>query len=174
MGLYALLTNRLPFDAPDIPALFKLIKRGRFSVPGFVPSDAKDLICRMLTVNPAERISIAQIKKHKWFLNGRDEQPVACKSTESTAVAFVAQSAVPAKMSDNAAPAKKPDNDQPMTVPMKSPSIARYYKSVKVLTVRPAASAVLVRKVLGDSVCHLSMSCKSFSRMSTSILLPSC
>jgi 5'-AMP-activated protein kinase catalytic alpha subunit len=66
--LYALLCNQLPFDSDTIQELFRLIKRGQYSVPGFVSDDAKDLIRRMLTVDPTKRISIAEIRKHPWFV----------------------------------------------------------------------------------------------------------
>jgi serine/threonine protein kinase len=36
-------------------------------MPAFLPNPAQDLINRMLTVDPAKRITIAQIKEHKWY-----------------------------------------------------------------------------------------------------------
>lgn len=74
--LYALLTGCLPFDVPNCTSLrwkeelVKLIKQGRFEVPRFISPDAKDLIGKMLTVIPGKRITIAEIRKHRWFLNG--------------------------------------------------------------------------------------------------------
>jgi len=72
--LYALLTITLPFDAPTIPELFKLIKQGRYTVPGHVSADAKDLVARMLTVDPKCRISVDGIRRHKWFCDGCEEE----------------------------------------------------------------------------------------------------
>jgi 5'-AMP-activated protein kinase catalytic alpha subunit len=72
--LYALLTIRLPFDAPNIPDLFRLIKKGSYTVPGYVSADAKDLISRMLTIDPKDRISVAEIKQHKWFSVGLQKE----------------------------------------------------------------------------------------------------
>lgn len=65
--LYALLTQALPFDSPYPWELKRLIKKGRFSVPGFVSEDAKDLIGRILTVDRGQRMSIADIREHRWF-----------------------------------------------------------------------------------------------------------
>merc|ERR1712072_1633865 len=68
--LYALLTNTLPFLAPSIPELFRVIKRGRWKAPYFMSADAEDLIRMMLTVKPDDRISIAEVRKHRWFAPG--------------------------------------------------------------------------------------------------------
>jgi serine/threonine protein kinase len=65
--LYALLCNQLPFDAANMGDLFKLIKRGHYRVPGFVSSEAKDLLAKMLNVDRTQRITIDAIKEHPWF-----------------------------------------------------------------------------------------------------------
>ena len=36
-------------------------------MPSYLSPDAKDLISRMLIVNPIQRITIAEIRKHPWF-----------------------------------------------------------------------------------------------------------
>lgn len=65
--LYALLAGCLPFDADAIPELFKLIKSGEYSIPGFFSREASDLVRRMLSVDPKQRISIAEIQEHPWL-----------------------------------------------------------------------------------------------------------
>lgn len=74
--LYALLCNQLPFDADNIGDLKKLIKRGRYHVPGYVSSEAKDLIAQMLNVDRTQRISIEGIKKHSWFAQDLPPDPL--------------------------------------------------------------------------------------------------
>jgi BR serine/threonine kinase len=64
--LYALLSGTLPFDDPSIRNLMRKVKRGKFVMPDFHFS-LKDLISKMLTVDPASRIRIADIKKHDAF-----------------------------------------------------------------------------------------------------------
>ena len=59
--LFALLTGRLPFDDEDIRALLHKVKIGKFNMPQELPSDAKDLIRRMLEVNPAKRITVSSL-----------------------------------------------------------------------------------------------------------------
>lgn len=66
--LYALLCGSLPFDDESIPSLFKKIKSGMYSLPSHLGSDTRDLVPRMLVVDPMKRITIPDIKKHRWFL----------------------------------------------------------------------------------------------------------
>lgn len=56
--LFALLTGRLPFDDEDIRTLLAKVKTGKFTMPPELPSDAKDLIRRMLEVQPDKRITV--------------------------------------------------------------------------------------------------------------------
>lgn len=65
--LFVLLCGKLPFDDDYIPNLFKKISQGKFSLPSYLSLDAKDLISRMLIVNPVQRITINDIRKHPWF-----------------------------------------------------------------------------------------------------------
>lgn len=65
--LYVLLCGRLPFDDEYIPALFKKIAQGNYSVPNYLSQGAVRLIKRMLQVNPVNRISIQEIRQDPWF-----------------------------------------------------------------------------------------------------------
>ena len=56
--LFALLTGRLPFDDENIRVLLQKVKNGRYTVPADLPGDAKDLIDRMLVVDPEKRITV--------------------------------------------------------------------------------------------------------------------
>ena len=66
--LFALLTGGLPFDDENIQKLLHKVKKGVYQIPSWVPEDARDLIWRMLTVDPAQRITTAQIQQHPWFV----------------------------------------------------------------------------------------------------------
>lgn len=68
--LYALLCGSLPFDDENVPNLFRKIKHGNFTLPGHISADAKDLIVQMLVVDPTKRLTIPQIRKHRWFRVG--------------------------------------------------------------------------------------------------------
>jgi 5'-AMP-activated protein kinase catalytic alpha subunit len=65
--LYALLCGSLPFDDESIPNLFKKIKSGMYSMPTHLSQLAKNLIPRMLEVDPMKRITIPEIRMHPWF-----------------------------------------------------------------------------------------------------------
>ena len=67
--LYALLCGSLPFDDESIPNLFKKIKSGMYSLPSHLSQLARDLIPRMLVVDPMKRITIGEIRQHQWFLH---------------------------------------------------------------------------------------------------------
>ncbi|KAG6401773.1 hypothetical protein SASPL_138638 [Salvia splendens] len=65
--LYALLCGALPFDDENIPNLFKKIKSGMYTLPSHLSAGARDLIPRMLVVDPLKRITTHDIRKHPWF-----------------------------------------------------------------------------------------------------------
>lgn len=65
--LYALLCGSLPFDDENIPNLFKKIKNGIYSLPGHLSELSRDLIPRLLVVDPLRRITIPEIRQHPWY-----------------------------------------------------------------------------------------------------------
>ena len=70
--LYATLSGTLPFDvgnsdAPKeeaLPLLLKKIQRGRFEMPPRFSEEAKDLVRRILQVNPQKRITLREMWRH--------------------------------------------------------------------------------------------------------------
>lgn len=65
--LYVLLVGRLPFDDEHIPSLFAKIARGTYAVPTWMSQGARDLIKKMLAVNPVQRATIDEIRQDPWF-----------------------------------------------------------------------------------------------------------
>ncbi|XP_020242865.1 LOW QUALITY PROTEIN: sperm motility kinase 2A-like [Asparagus officinalis] len=65
--LYALLCNTLPFDDENIPNLFQKIKGGIYTLPSHLSALARDLIPRMLVVDPMKRMTLREICEHPWF-----------------------------------------------------------------------------------------------------------
>ncbi|KAJ0976123.1 hypothetical protein J5N97_018088 [Dioscorea zingiberensis] len=65
--LYALLCGRLPFEAENLSYLCSKIKSGIYTLPGHLSIEAKDLISRILVVDPVARITIPEIRQHPWF-----------------------------------------------------------------------------------------------------------
>lgn len=64
--LYALLCGRLPFEDNSVRNLLAKVKAGDYHVPN-IHEDLKDLIAKMLIVDPNQRITISQIKEHPGF-----------------------------------------------------------------------------------------------------------
>lgn len=65
--LYVMLCGRLPFDDDFIPALFRKISNGVYTLPNYLSQGAKNLLTRMLVVNPLNRITIHEIMEDEWF-----------------------------------------------------------------------------------------------------------
>ena len=64
--LYALLSGKLPFDDTSVRNLLTKVKSGQYYMPDF-EKPLQDLVSRMLTVDPSQRITITQIKQHPAF-----------------------------------------------------------------------------------------------------------
>nr|CDI54654.1 related to serine/threonine protein kinase [Melanopsichium pennsylvanicum 4] len=71
--LFALLCGRLPFDDPNIQQLLGKVRAGKFIMPEWLEPASKDLIWRMLEVDPEKRIKMADIMRHPWFTNNGKE-----------------------------------------------------------------------------------------------------
>jgi BR serine/threonine kinase len=63
---FSLLSGRMPFDDASIRGLVQKVKAGAYDMPQF-PDDVKDLVQRLLDVNPATRITLPRIKSHSAF-----------------------------------------------------------------------------------------------------------
>lgn len=71
--LYVMLCGRLPFDDEFIPALFKKISNGVYTLPNYLSEGAKNLLTKMLVVNPLNRITIHEIMQDEWFTTNISE-----------------------------------------------------------------------------------------------------
>ncbi|KAJ3389705.1 Protein kinase [Lobulomyces angularis] len=65
--LYVMLCGRLPFDDDYIPALFKKINGGIFTLPSYLSHDTKSILSSMLVVDPLKRATIADLRNTSWF-----------------------------------------------------------------------------------------------------------
>lgn len=72
--LYVLVCGALPFDGQNLQILRDRVLSGRFRIPFFMTTDCENLIRRMLVLDASKRLSISQIKKHKW-MNADEGQP---------------------------------------------------------------------------------------------------
>ena len=65
--LYAMLCGYLPFEEKSNDLLYKKITKGEFVIPFYLSDSAKDLLRKVLNVNPERRLDIDGIKNHEWF-----------------------------------------------------------------------------------------------------------
>ena len=69
--LYISLSGRMPFDERKSESLISQISDGSYSLSSSIfpeiDENALDLIKKMLTVNPEERIQLDEILEHSWF-----------------------------------------------------------------------------------------------------------
>lgn len=66
--LFVMLAGYLPFDDENVNALFTKIERGEYRMPRNVGSEAKSILAAMLTIDPADRITLDGIIAHPWFV----------------------------------------------------------------------------------------------------------
>ena len=69
--LYAMLCGYLPFEDLDNEVLFKKILECDLEFPSYVKKLSIDLIKKILVTDPEKRITISQIKKHPFYLKGK-------------------------------------------------------------------------------------------------------
>ena len=65
--LYLMLCKTFPFNDKNNSKLYQKILSGKFNLPSYLSNEAKDLLSKLLKVNPNERIKLNEIKKHPWF-----------------------------------------------------------------------------------------------------------
>ena len=63
-----MLCGKIPFKASNITDLHSLILSGTFDIPNDVSDYAKNLLSRMIVVEPTNRLTLEEILKHPWFL----------------------------------------------------------------------------------------------------------
>ncbi|KAK1575681.1 hypothetical protein Q3G72_007554 [Acer saccharum] len=68
--LFVLTAGYLPFNDPNLMAMYKKIYKGEFRCPKWMSSDLKRFLSRLLDTNPETRITVDQIIKDPWFKKG--------------------------------------------------------------------------------------------------------
>jgi calcium-dependent protein kinase len=73
VNLYIMLSGFPPFGGQSDEQILKKVAAGRYSFPSpewdLVSFEAKDLITKMLTLDPSRRISATEALQHPWLLN---------------------------------------------------------------------------------------------------------
>ncbi|CAG8554745.1 7095_t:CDS:2, partial [Acaulospora morrowiae] len=73
--LYVLVCGKVPFDDQSMPALHAKIKRGVVEYPGWLSSDCKNILSKMLVTNPMNRATLAEVLNHPWMNKGYEGPP---------------------------------------------------------------------------------------------------
>ena len=65
--LYLMLCGHLPFYEEDNQLMYDKILKGDYDIPKFLSDEAKDIIKKILEVDPKKRSNFEEIKNHPWF-----------------------------------------------------------------------------------------------------------
>eukprot|EP01088_Endostelium_zonatum_P004225 TRINITY_DN1542_c2_g1_i1.p1 TRINITY_DN1542_c2_g1~~TRINITY_DN1542_c2_g1_i1.p1 ORF type:complete len:451 (-),score=150.51 TRINITY_DN1542_c2_g1_i1:72-1424(-) len=70
--LYVMLTGTLPFDdeGNSVSGVMQKVKSGIFAMPRGLEYEVKDLLWKMLSVDPNKRITLEEIYNHDWVKKG--------------------------------------------------------------------------------------------------------
>ncbi|KOB69887.1 Serine/threonine-protein kinase 6 [Operophtera brumata] len=70
---YELLVGMPPFDAIDSHQTYKKIRYVIIKYPAFISEKAKDLMGKLLVVNPEQRMPLANVLQHPWIVENAPE-----------------------------------------------------------------------------------------------------
>lgn len=66
--LFTMCAGYLPFHDERVPRIYSNVISARYSCPERISADCKDLLAKILKVEPAERIQILDMLQHPWLL----------------------------------------------------------------------------------------------------------
>lgn len=82
--LYEMLTDTIPFPGSSWPDIIQSVLRGKYYVPEYISSDCRNLLSKMLVLDPNNRATIDVILEDAW-VNSRSEQKKEVKRRSRTA-----------------------------------------------------------------------------------------
>lgn len=82
--LFALLNGTVPFDDDDHMAVLQKVRIGTYTMPQHMSAEAKNLIHRILTVNPDQRITMEDIWKHPLVTHYLNEAEIAARKQQAS------------------------------------------------------------------------------------------
>ena len=71
--LYIMLCGFLPFDGENTDKMYDKILKCQVKFPDNLGDDSIDLIKKILVNKPEKRITIKEIKKHNFYLKGKEK-----------------------------------------------------------------------------------------------------
>ncbi|KAJ3321216.1 MAP microtubule affinity-regulating kinase 1 [Blyttiomyces sp. JEL0837] len=70
INLYAMVVGDLPFADSNLSALYESIVKCNYLLPDYLSPECKDLISKLLVVNPKRRLACSQVREHPWMAYG--------------------------------------------------------------------------------------------------------
>ena len=68
-----MLYGTVPFKANNMTELHKMIIKGNYKLKDDISAESRDLLKQLLEINPAKRISIAEVLAHPWLQNIQEQ-----------------------------------------------------------------------------------------------------
>ncbi|KAJ4329859.1 spindle assembly checkpoint kinase [Didymella glomerata] len=66
--MYELLVGEAPFEDSQVMTKRKIV-RGEYTIPKFISPAAKDLIEKLLVLDPEKRIPLGEVERHPWLVD---------------------------------------------------------------------------------------------------------
>jgi len=112
--LYVLLAGFLPFDESSMNALFKKIQAADYSYPRWFSPEVRSLLDKILVVDVATRLTIAQIKEDPWVTaNGTLTFPHVIETNNNTPTEVDLDNAVKESAEEQDSGKAKPEEREP-------------------------------------------------------------
>ena len=93
--LYIMLCGYAPFHNDNVQKLFQLIMRGRIVFPerewAGISEEAKDLVRKMLTVEPAQRITARAVLEHPWITKNVTPGPETPETADTSSLHYAVE-----------------------------------------------------------------------------------
>jgi serine/threonine protein kinase len=71
--IFAMICGYLPFEDSNNEILFQKIMKCKVDYPDYLSDDVLDIMNKIIVIDPNKRITIEQIKRHPFYLKGKDE-----------------------------------------------------------------------------------------------------
>jgi len=98
--LYAMVTGYLPWDGDEVKEQVKNAVKANYELPDHVSQECRQLIGRMLTVDPKKRATIAEVRQSPWVNRGYASLPQSCLPTRSPLTEADIDATIVKKMED--------------------------------------------------------------------------
>ncbi|EGR28226.1 hypothetical protein IMG5_181550 [Ichthyophthirius multifiliis] len=74
--MYLLIYGQVPFNGNSDKDVYNQILSGKYNIDGNISNEAKDLLERMLQIDPKQRISSVEAYAHPWIVNNLSVNPL--------------------------------------------------------------------------------------------------